>query len=65
MQDQLIIFMSLAEGKSRVKCGPLTLHTKTAIHFSQSITGAQFKVTELTSNSNIIECEGIGYRPEI
>lgn len=63
MQDQLIIFMSLAKGKSRVKCGPLSLHTKTAIHFSQSITGAQFNVIEINSKSNIIECDGIGFEP--
>jgi RNA 3'-terminal phosphate cyclase (ATP) len=29
MQDQLIIFMALAKGKSRIKSGELTLHTKT------------------------------------
>jgi len=28
LQDQIIIFMALAEGKSTVRTGPLTLHTK-------------------------------------
>ena len=28
LQDQLIIFMALASGRSSVSCGPLTLHTK-------------------------------------
>lgn len=27
--------MALADGKSRIKCGPLTLHTKTAIHMAE------------------------------
>jgi RNA 3'-terminal phosphate cyclase (ATP) len=30
-QDQIIIFLALADGKSTVKTGPLTLHTKYAI----------------------------------
>jgi len=28
LQDQIIIFMALAEGRSRVRCAGLTLHTK-------------------------------------
>lgn len=28
LQDQMIIFLALAEGKSSVRTGPLTLHTK-------------------------------------
>jgi RNA 3'-terminal phosphate cyclase (ATP) len=28
MQDQLIIFLALAQGKSTLRSGPLTLHTK-------------------------------------
>ena len=35
---QLLIFMALAEGKSRVKCGEITLHTKTAIAIAQLLT---------------------------
>lgn len=38
MQDQLIIFMALAKGKSRIKTGPLTLHTKTAIYIVEQMT---------------------------
>lgn len=37
-QDQLIILMALAKGKSRVRSGPLSLHTKTAIYFAQKLT---------------------------
>eukprot|EP01088_Endostelium_zonatum_P004123 TRINITY_DN15344_c0_g1_i1.p1 TRINITY_DN15344_c0_g1~~TRINITY_DN15344_c0_g1_i1.p1 ORF type:complete len:263 (-),score=66.19 TRINITY_DN15344_c0_g1_i1:20-808(-) len=43
-QDQLIIYMALARGKSIIKCGKLTLHTKTAIHFTEKMTGAKFNV---------------------
>ncbi|KAJ0065736.1 hypothetical protein NL108_017567, partial [Boleophthalmus pectinirostris] len=38
LQDQLIIFMALAKGKSRIRTGPVTLHTQTAIHASQYTT---------------------------
>ncbi|GCB78129.1 hypothetical protein scyTo_0017704, partial [Scyliorhinus torazame] len=65
LQDQIIIFMALAKGVSRVRSGPLTLHTQTAIHFAEMLTKAKFTVNKLEdqesgSESNIIECEGIG-----
>jgi len=44
IQDQMIIFMALADGESRLLCGPLTLHTETAIHIAEKLTGAKFKV---------------------
>ncbi|XP_020893413.1 RNA 3'-terminal phosphate cyclase [Exaiptasia diaphana] len=64
LQDQLIIFMALAAGKSRVRSGPLTMHTKTAIHIAELVTKASFTVTPCgTDNSPetfLIECDGIG-----
>ena len=65
MQDQLIIFMGLARGVSRVRTGPLTLHTKTAIHLVEKLTSAQFSVTKvedcnLGEQSYIVECKGVG-----
>lgn len=30
--------MALAKGKSRVKCGPITLHTETAIYIASQLT---------------------------
>ena len=65
MQDQLIIYMALAKGKSTIKCGPLTLHTQTAIYFTQLMTGANFKISDLHKNKSVlIECEGIGYQSQ-
>ncbi|XP_067004066.2 RNA 3'-terminal phosphate cyclase [Anabrus simplex] len=61
-QDQLIIFMALAEGVSRIKVGPVTLHTETAIHVAQLMTKAKFTITKLGPDSNIIECKGIGLK---
>ena len=56
-----IIFMALAKGKSSVRCGPLTLHTKTAIHYTELLTGVKFNISSDSFDKNfIIECEGIG-----
>ncbi|KAG8003318.1 RNA 3'-terminal phosphate cyclase [Nibea albiflora] len=65
LQDQLIIFMALAKGTSRIRTGAVTLHTQTAIHIAEQLTQAKFTITksedELSSNVNyIIECEGSG-----
>lgn len=69
-QDQVIIFMALAAGRSRVKVGPLQLHTETSIHIASTLTSAKFTVTAVepgdferpdTEQSFYIECEGIGF----
>ncbi|NWR07568.1 RTCA cyclase, partial [Paradoxornis webbianus] len=66
LQDQLIIFMALAKGVSRVKSGPITLHTQTAIHFAEQLTKAKFTVTKSeeeedpSNDTYIIECQGMG-----
>jgi len=64
LADQLIIFMALASGKSRLKTGPLSLHTTTSIHFSHLMTGAKFNVQEIKGEpqSFLIECDGIGFK---
>ena len=53
--------MALAKGKSSVRCGALTLHTKTAIHYTELLTGVKFNISSDSFDKNfIIECEGIG-----
>ncbi len=44
LQDQLIIFMALAQGRSLLRTGPLSLHTQTAIHWATELAGAKFSV---------------------
>eukprot|EP01113_Clastostelium_recurvatum_P045415 TRINITY_DN7800_c0_g1_i2.p1 TRINITY_DN7800_c0_g1~~TRINITY_DN7800_c0_g1_i2.p1 ORF type:complete len:480 (+),score=114.02 TRINITY_DN7800_c0_g1_i2:97-1440(+) len=69
LQDQLILFMALARGKSSVKMGPLALHTQTSIHFASVMTGAKFEVTPTppdqkkfpSETSFMVTCEGVGY----
>ncbi|KAK2491155.1 hypothetical protein MC885_017601 [Smutsia gigantea] len=66
LQDQLIIFMALASGVSRIKTGPVTLHTQTAIHFAEQLAKAKFTVKksddeeDASKDAYIIECQGIG-----
>ncbi|XP_077981104.1 RNA 3'-terminal phosphate cyclase-like [Glandiceps talaboti] len=61
LQDQLIIFMALANGKSQVMSGPITLHTETAISVAEMLTQAKFTITPVSgTEKNMIECQGIG-----
>ena len=63
--DHLIIFMALAQGKSRISVGELSMQTKTAIEIiKQFIPGLTINIIPSDDKkhiSNIIEMEGIGY----
>ncbi|KAM3959249.1 RNA 3'-terminal phosphate cyclase-like [Aphomia sociella] len=59
-QDQVILYMVLANGKSAVKTGALTLHTKTAIHVAELIAKTNFNI-QSDGDSHVIECVGLGY----
>ncbi len=63
MQDQLVIYMALAKGRSKLRTGPLTLHTETAIAISERFTDAKFvvKMIDSTQDAWMVECDGIGY----
>ncbi|KAI0340690.1 RNA 3'-terminal phosphate cyclase [Trametopsis cervina] len=65
LQDQMIIWLALAKGRSRVRTGPLTEHTKSAMWTAEQLTGARFNVTadSLSSESLTITCDGIAYIP--
>ncbi|KAI0698472.1 RNA 3'-terminal phosphate cyclase domain-containing protein [Cytidiella melzeri] len=62
-QDQMIVFLALAGGRSRIRTGPLTDHTRTAMWIAEQLSGAKFTVTadSLSTTSLTISCEGIGY----
>merc|ERR1719443_1140086 len=62
--DQMIIFMALADGNSAIRTGPLTEHTRTAIHFAQMCTGAEFQVLPVAGSKDLFEvrCNGIGWQ---
>ena len=46
---QLIVLMALAKGRSVVRTGPLSLHTKTAIHIARTLTPVK-PITQLQAN---------------
>ncbi|CAB3257932.1 unnamed protein product [Arctia plantaginis] len=63
-QDQMIIYMALAEGESILKCANITLHTETAIHIAQMISKAKFVMYDdpdetWTGEQNIMHCLGM------
>lgn len=59
--DQLIVWMALADGVSRVKTIELTLHALTCIELTKTILKAEFKVEGDLGKPAVIECRGIGY----
>ncbi|CAF2567783.1 unnamed protein product [Rotaria sp. Silwood2] len=50
LEDQLILLMALAKGNSKIRCGPLSDRTKTAIYVVEHLTNVKFKVTEIPSS---------------
>ncbi|CAL1276922.1 unnamed protein product [Larinioides sclopetarius] len=62
-QDQLVIFMALAKGKSQVRISSPTLHTKTAIFVAELMTDTRHRRgTEKCRTSLTINCIKHKYR---
>nr|XP_018909362.1 PREDICTED: RNA 3'-terminal phosphate cyclase isoform X1 [Bemisia tabaci]XP_018909375.1 PREDICTED: RNA 3'-terminal phosphate cyclase isoform X1 [Bemisia tabaci] len=61
-QDQVIILMALAVGESKLRTGPITMHTKTVMHFTEKLLGVKFAVYAIDDEVNIIECTGSGFQ---
>jgi len=63
VQDQMILFMGLADGESVLRTGPVTLHTESAIFITQQLTGAKFDISDDPNNNSwLIRCQGVGYK---
>jgi len=56
--DQLVIWLALAEGRSRIATSELTLHTVTAVEVTEMVTGCQFKVSGEVGSPGVIDCTG-------
>lgn len=65
LADQLIIYMALAEGSSKIITNKFTLHTKTAIEVCKQLTSASFSVKDRSNNQVDITCNGIGFNNEL
>ncbi|KAL3157661.1 hypothetical protein ABBQ32_012103 [Trebouxia sp. C0010 RCD-2024] len=44
LQDQLVVFMALGQGESKLLCTEPTLHTRTAMVVAEQLTAARFEV---------------------
>ncbi|MGZ4849092.1 MAG: RNA 3'-terminal phosphate cyclase [Halobacteriota archaeon] len=56
--DQLVIWLALAEGRSRIAISELTLHTVTAVKVTEIVTGRQFKISGEIGAPGVIDCTG-------
>eukprot|EP00668_Euglena_longa_P033159 GGOE01042688.1.p2 GENE.GGOE01042688.1~~GGOE01042688.1.p2 ORF type:complete len:317 (-),score=44.42 GGOE01042688.1:124-1074(-) len=59
LQDQLVIFMALAVGRSAIRIGPVTDHTTFAIATAESLLPCKFEV-QPDGQTNILICLGAG-----
>ncbi|KAH8396026.1 hypothetical protein KR222_001902 [Zaprionus bogoriensis] len=62
MQDQLIVYMALAQGRSSMLAGMLTKHTKTAIYVVEQMTDVKFEIDYVNFAHTRIHCDGLGHR---
>ena len=60
LADQLIPYMALARGRSRIRVTKLSNHTITCIHITEEITGVSFDVSGGLGEPSLITCKGIG-----
>jgi len=58
--DQLIPYMALAKGESKILSSEISLHTLTAIHVAEKLIGAEFKVEGNQGEKGLIYARGIG-----
>lgn len=50
LSDQLILFMALAKGESKILTGGLTLHTRSAIQVATEMTSAEFNIQKIEAS---------------
>jgi RNA 3'-terminal phosphate cyclase (ATP) len=58
LTDQLIIWLALANGCSKIKTSALTLHAVTAMTVTEALTGCKFKTRGEIGTPATIECQG-------
>jgi RNA 3'-phosphate cyclase len=56
--DQLVIWLALADGRSRIATSELTLHAVTAAQVTEMLTGCSFKISGQVGSPAMIECAG-------
>ena len=64
LADQLIPFMALAKGKSRIFCSSLSSHTITNIMITEQLLGVKFSVEGEKDKPATISVEGTAFTPK-
>ena len=64
LADQLIPFMALAKGKSRIFCSSLSSHTITNIMITEQLLGVKFSVEGEKDKPATISVDGIAFTPK-
>jgi RNA 3'-terminal phosphate cyclase (ATP) len=59
-QDQLLIYMALAQGTSRLLVGDLSLHTESLLYVLQAFLPA----LQFSHENSILSIEGVGFQPQ-
>ena len=62
LADQLVVWMSLADGASKILASKLSLHTLTAIEVCKIFLGARFEVEGRLGEKTLITCHGVGLK---
>jgi RNA 3'-terminal phosphate cyclase (ATP) len=74
LQDQLVLYMALAQGISIISTGSLTLHTRSAMWLAEQLCGVTFLVqgpfgppdsNGRVAGKHTIQCQGIGFQPKL
>ncbi len=61
MGDQLIPWMALADGVSKIKVSNFSLHAYTCIYITKQILGGDFKIYGELNKPSLIEVKGVGF----
>jgi RNA 3'-terminal phosphate cyclase (ATP) len=62
LADQIIMYMGLAEGESRIRITNLSLHTLTSIEICERILGIKYAVKKGIDKTAEIKCSGIALK---
>ncbi|KAI3384664.1 hypothetical protein SNEBB_009041 [Seison nebaliae] len=61
MQDQLLIYMALAEGSSSMRCNELTSHSSSALHTIRQFIPIDIEIKPCANGTNVIHIKGMSY----
>lgn len=61
LADQILVYMALAKGKSRIRVSEVTLHVVSCIYVCEQFLGRIFTVSGEAGNAATISCDGVGF----